>query len=493
MRKKLYARGCIWGKIVLLRFARPAARYPTGRRCRPLSTEKELFARTPVLKAIAALALPTVLSQLITVVYNMADTFFIGQMGDPAQVAAAAVALPFFIFMTGVSNLFGIGGSSFISRALGAGDGERASRGAAFCIYGAAATALAYGLAVLLLRPLLLPLLGATSATYAPCARYVFWTVGFGAVPTVMNAAFAHLVRAEGHFRQASFGMAFGGLLNIALDPLFIFTLGLRIEGAAIATMLSNAAAAAYYVVFIYGMRGHSAITLSPKKFALRGVAGEVLSVGAPSFVTNMMSTFSNGALTKIISSYSSEAVAGMGIAKKVHLIAVAVARGMTQGPLPLIGYNYASGDRKRMMRAIKTLCACCLCIGVAEIFLLHATAGGIMRFFIDDAETVGRGAAFMRVICLDCPTTMLCFLIITLFQATGEKLRPLFLSFLRKGSIDVPFMFLFNSLFGISGIAWATPCADSAALAVSLALFLPHVKKLVRADGDAAKRRRMP
>lgn len=367
--------------------------------------KEELFSSAPVGKAVVSLAVPTVISQLITVVYNMADTFFIGQMGDPNQVAAATLAMPLFIFMTGVANLFGIGGASLISRSLGAGDREKARWCSSFCIWSAAVLALVYGVAVLLLRDTVLPLLGTNADTHAHCASYVLWTVGLGAVPTVLNAALAHLVRAEGYAKQASFGVAFGGVLNMILDPVFIFLFRMEITGAAVATTLSNLAATGYFLLLMYRRRSSLTITLSPRCFSTRE-AGEVLAVGLPSFVMTLMSTMSNTALNRIIASYSNEAVAGMGIAKKIDLMAFAIAQGMTQGALPLIGYNYTSGNRKRMMAALKVLLADCLVIAFAGTLLMLLASDPLTRCFISDETTVSFGRSFLRIVCLACPTT---------------------------------------------------------------------------------------
>lgn len=357
--------------------------------------EKEaLFATAPVGKAVLSLAVPTVISQLITVVYNMADTFFIGQMGDPNQVAAATLAMPLFIFLTGVANLFGIGGASLISRSLGAGDREKARRCSAFCIWMAAGAALAYGLGAAHLRDSLLPVLGTDADTQAHCAAYVMWSIGVGAVPTVMNATLAHLLRAEGYARQASFGVAFGGVLNMVLDPIFIFAFHMQITGAAIATMLSNVAATAYFLLLMHRHRHSLTITLSPRCFALKD-ASEVLAVGLPSFVMTLMSTLSNTALNRIIAGYSNAAVAGMGIAKKIDMMAFAIAQGMTQGALPLIGYNYTSGNRRRMMAALKNLLADCLVIALAGMALMLLAAGPLTRCFISDEATVDFGRGF--------------------------------------------------------------------------------------------------
>ena len=443
--------------------------------------KEQLFTSVPVGKAVISLAVPTVIAQLITVIYNMADTFFIGQLGDPDQVAAATLAMPVFMFLTAFANLFGIGGASMISRCLGAGDREKAKHTASFCIWAATMISLLYGIAVVLLRNTLLPILGADEATGNFCSSYIFWTVGIGAVPTVLNAGLAHLIRSEGYSGQASFGVAFGGILNMVLDPIFIFLFKLEITGAAIATMLSNVAATVFFLAFLLKIRKETTITPSLKYFTVRnGIPLEVTTVGLPSFVMTLMSTVSNLTLNKMISGYSNEAVAGMGIAKKIDLMAFAIAQGMTQGTLPLIGYNYSSGNRKRMMSALKVLLVDCLVVAIVGMALMFFGATPITRCFIDDAVTVEYGRNFLQIVCLACPTTALNFLAITIFQATGKKTQPLILSLLRKGGLDIPLMFLFNGIIGISGIAWATPLADVLALIVSLILTVPYLKKLI-------------
>lgn len=447
-----------------------------------MSTKEQLFSSEPVGKAVITLAIPTVIAQLITVVYNMADTFFIGQLGDPDQVAAATLAMPVFVFLTAIANLFGIGGSSMISRCLGAGNREKAKHTSAFCIWSAIAVAFCYGVLLVCLKEKLLPILGTNAETAEYCASYIFWTIGVGAVPTVLNTELAHLIRSEGYSGQASFGVAFGGVLNTILDPVFIFAFNMEITGAAVATMLSNAAATLYFFVFLFSIRKTSTITPSPRCFTMRhSIPSEVLTVGLPSFVMTLMSTLSNLTLNKMIASYSNEAVAGMGIAKKIDLMAFAIAQGMTQGTLPLIGYNYSSGDRKRMMSALKVLLIDCLVVAFAGMALMFFAATPLTRCFIDDAETVEYGRTFLRIVCLACPTTALNFLVITIFQATGKKVQPLILSLLRKGGLDIPLMLLFNSIVGISGIIWATPLADMLALVVSAVMVIPYLKTLIR------------
>lgn len=443
-------------------------------------SKEALFSSAPIKKAVFSLAAPTVLSQLITVIYNMADTFFVGRLGDPLMVAAATVSMPLFMLLTAFANLFGIGGASVISRALGAGDKKRAARCSSFCIFGAAALSLFYGVLIMIFENAVLPVLGADGETSKFASSYIFWTVAVGSLPTVINPLLSHLVRSEGYSKQASFGIALGGVLNILLDPLFIFVFKMDITGAAIATLISNIAATCYFLLFIFVNRHILAVNFSPKNFTLgEKIPQEVLSVGLPSFFISMMATVSNTVLNNIISSYENAAVAGMGIAKKIDLVAFAAAQGMTQGTLPLIGYNFSSGNKKRMHDSIKALFLMCLTVSSAAAVLLFFGAKPVTACFINDAVTVGYGKTFLRIICLACPTTALNFFAITVFQATGKKLQPIILSLLRKGSLDVLLMLLFNSLFGLSGVAWATPAADSVALLVSTALVVPYIKKL--------------
>lgn len=442
--------------------------------------EEFLFRDAPVGRAVLTLVIPTVISQLITVVYNMADTFFIGQIGDRNQVAAVSLCMPMFVFLTGLANLFGIGGSSLMSRSLGVGNRERARRAAAFSIWTAVAVSLLYGVGLLLAQPVLLPAVGADAETYDFCRQYIFWTVTVGAVPTVLSQALAHLVRAEGDSAQASFGVALGGVLNIILDPIFIFPLGLEVAGAAIATMLSNVIATLYFIVLIAKKRGATNISFHPRHYPRGGrIPREVLLVGLPSCLMTLMGVLSNITINKLMSGYSNAAVAGIGVAKKIDMLAFAIATGMSQGALPLIGYNYSSGNYRRMKAALKVDFLMSFAVALVGAVFLFTCAGPIVRAFIDDAETVRYGQLFQRIICITGPCISVTMLTITAFQSVGEKVKPAILSLLRKGGLDIPFMFLLDHLAGVNGIVWATPIADLGATAVAVILFVPFWRRL--------------
>ena len=439
-----------------------------------------LFEKMPVPKAVITLVIPTIISQIITVIYNMADTFFIGQMNDPNQVAAATLAMPPFVMLTGIANLFGIGGASLISRSLGSGDREKAKKCSSFSIWSAALLALVYGLILYWARPTIFPWLGTDEFTYGYCSDYFLWTITIGGVPTVLNACLAHLVRAEGYSKEASFGLALGGIMNIILDPLLIFNLGLGVKGAAIATMLSNVIAVIYFLCLLKKREDVTVINFSMKNYTVSGgIPKEILLVGFPSFVMLLMGTVSNLVLNKMVVSYSNQAIAGMGIAKKIDILAFAIANGMTQGVLPLIGYNFAAKNHKRMREVIKTAFLYTLIVSVAGTLLLFFGAVPLVRFFIDDTETVAYGQYFLKVIAITCSAISVTMMIITIFQATGSKLPPMILSLVRKGGFDIPLMFIMNSALGSQGIPWATPISDAMAMVLALLLFVPYWRKL--------------
>ena len=440
----------------------------------------ELFESMSTGKAVLTMSIPMVVSQAITIIYNVADTFFVGQMNEPDQVAAITLALPLFYFLTALTNLFGVGGASMVSHYLGLKEDVQAKNCAAFCIWTSVGAAFLYGLVICALRPVLLPFIGADSDTYQYAYQYIFWTITVGAVPTVFNPMIANLIRAEGYSRQASFGVAFGGILNIFLDPVFIFGFKMEIAGAAIATMLSAWAATAYFLAFLFRKRKITVITLNPAYYTVRKtISLQTVVIGLPNFVISFMATLSSAVLNPLVAAYSNEALAGIGIAKKIDLLAFAIAQGMTQGTLPLVSYNYASGDRVRMIKIIKTTLKYGLTIALSGMLLLLVAAAPLSRLFIDESATAAYSKYFLRVIALTCPTTTLTLLTISVFQATGKKVQPIFISTLRKGLLDIPLMLILNHFFQIGGLVWAIPLADLAALMIALILFVPYAKKL--------------
>lgn len=430
--------------------------------------------------AVLTLATPTVISQMVTMVYNLADTFFVGQLGDPRKVAAVSLVLPAYTMLTAIANLFGVGGSSVISRFLGSGQSEKARQTSTFCIYAALASALLYSLIALIAERPLLFLLGASSETYGFAREYMVWILVIGGVPTALGLLFGHLVRSEGAAKQASIGMSLGGLLNIVLDPIFIRTLGWGVRGAAIATMVSNCVSIAYFLVYLSKRRGKTIISFLPRRLDREmKIAGSVAAVGLPASLQTLLSVTSNTVLNNLASMYGSAALAAVGIVKKIDMLPMNVTVGISQGVLPFIGYNYGAKkySRVREMNRFARIVAVLFslsCVLVFEIF-----ADSMLGLFIPDPETIHLGATFLRILCLATPMMAISYLITTMFQATGQGKRALAISVFRKTTIDVPLMLIMNALFPLYGLMAVQPIVDTLSIGLALALYHSFSKKL--------------
>ncbi len=448
-----------------------------------MQQNKAIFEDMPVPRALATLAVPTIISQLITMIYNLADTFFIGRTGDPLKVAAATVSFILLFMMNALANLFGVGGGSLISRLLGEKKPEEAKKVAAFSFYGAVAIALLYVFLTYIFMEPLLMLIGASENTIAYARDYAFWVVTVGGIPTTLSMTLAHLLRSEGYARQASFGLGMGGVLNIILDPLFMFVIlpeGMEVKGAAMATALSNICVFIYMFTVFLKMSRNTCMSADIKK-ALQGAnhSLEVFSVGFPSAVNTLLSCLSNSTINNLMTSHGDIPMAAMGVVKKIDMLPMNIGMGLCQGMLPLVAYNYAAGNYKRMKAVSNTarlwgIAFAGICIMAFQIF-----TGSIVRFFIDEPETLRLGTEFLRVACLATPLMITNVQMNYTFQAMGKGPQSLLLASCRQGLVNIPLLFLMNHFFGMYGIVWTQAIADSITLIISFSLYAAVYKKL--------------
>ena len=444
------------------------------------SDKTELFENTKISKAVAILAVPTIISQLITIIYNWADTFFIGQLNNTFQIAAINICYPIFMMTTALANLFGIGGASVISRAMGAGNMNKVKKVATLSALGAVLTSIFYSLIILIVQNPLLYALGASSNTYEFAKQYLFWVVVIGTLPTVLNSALAHLIRSTGLAKQASFGIMLGGILNIILDPIFIFALDLGVAGAAIATCIANTLATLYFVYYLYKTKETSILSFSVKNLKGSNKAiFDILSSGVSGFCLTLMAIFSNMCINKLMAGYADQAISGVSIAKKIDLCIIAFAQGLTQGVLPLIGYNFASNNFKRMKSTIYFSAASLLIFSLTCTTLFSIFPRFLVSLFIKDELTISYGSDFLRILCLTMPMTSLVFLANTTFQATRETKKALTIILLRKGIIDIPLMLLLNHYIGLYGIILSQPIIDCFSTILVIILYISFTKKL--------------
>lgn len=446
-------------------------------------SEAYIFEEAPVMKAITVLAVPTVITQLINIIYNYADTWFVGRTGNPAMVASMSVTMPIFVIMAALANLFGIGGSSVISRSLGQKKPEHARHVFAFCLYGGLASAVIYAAFMALSRSWLIPLIGGDCNSYAYAYSYIFWTMVVGAIPTVGNVLCGHLIRSIGAAKEAGFGMSMGGVLNIFLDPLFMFVIlppGMEVTGAAIATMLSNTASLVYFIVFLVRHRDNPVFTVSPSDISFKDhIPSEVFAVGLPAALQTTLAMVSNIFANALVKPYGSEAVAGMGVAKKINMIAFNTTMGLTQGVLPLIGYSYGAKNYARLKETVRKTGIIGLVFGCMCTVFFRIFASPLCRFFIDEDASVAYGSMFLRTIAFAAPLTSFCYLYNTVFQATGRKKEAFVLSTMRKGFLDIPGMFIFGSFLGAFGVVLATPLAEVISTFIAIVLYLRVTKEI--------------
>ncbi len=453
-----------------------------------MDKKRELFERTPVPKALATLAIPTIISQLITMIYNLADTFYIGMANDPSQTAASSIAFTLVFMMNCIPNLFGVGASSLISRLLGEKRDKDAGGVASFAFYCTLGVTAIYSILVLAFMDPLLFRLGATDSSIVFARQYAFWVVVIGAVPATLSMTMSHLLRSEGYASKASFGLGLGGVMNIILDPVFMFLIlerGNEVKGAAIATMISNIITLVYYIAIYIKIRKKTVLSLNPKKALLsKHFVFSVFAVGVPSALGSLLACISNIVINNLASSYSVQLgdvpVAAIGIAKKIDMLPMNVGFGLCQGMMPLVAYNFASGDHKRMRAIARTSRNAAMIFSGFCIILFQFFAPFITRIFNGHQATVDMSTDFLRILCLSVPFMLFNLQITFSFQAMGMGKQSLILSCLRQGLINIPLLFVMNHFFGLYGIVWTQLISDIITAVISYIVYHHSLGKLM-------------
>ena len=307
-----------------------------------MNSNRDLFEKTSVPKAVALMAIPTIVTMLVVVIYNMADTFFIGQTGDAMQVAAVSLATPVFMVFMALGNLFGIGGSSAISRALGEKNEQRARHISAFCCYGSLGVGILMTLIFILFMDGILKMIGASPATIDYARQYLTF-VAIGAPFVMFGTAYGNIVRGEGAAKESMIGNLIGTITNIILDPIMILWLGWGVSGAAVATVLGNVAACIFYLYYLLHKK-ETVLSIKPSDFQWKNrIASGVFSIGIPASLNNILMSCANILLNKVLISYGDTPVSAIGIAMKVNMIVILLQIGLCAGIQPPIGYNYGA------------------------------------------------------------------------------------------------------------------------------------------------------
>ena len=444
-------------------------------------SKTELFETTPVFRALTVMAVPTIISQLIVLIYNLADTWFIGQTDDPYMVAAAALVSTVFLMITGLSNLFGVGGGNLVVQLLGRRQEDEARRAASLSLVMAAGSALLFSLLCLAFMDPLLYLLGASENTIGYARQYLIPVVIIGAPPTLLANTMSTMLRNVGYSKEAGFGVSLGGLLNVGLDPLFMFVLlpkGYEVLGAALATLLSNLVSFVYFIVIYQKVRSKTVLAL-PRRIerVQKSSMRAIFSVGVPAALSLLLYDLTNIIINKLSSGHGDIELAAMGIILKVERLPLNICVGICLAMMPLVAYNFASGDRQRMLAFFRISRRAGLAVAAVCIALYWPFAPQIMHAFIHDEQTVALGTVYLRARCFAPIMMFLCFHMVHYMQALGKGGVSLALAAIRQLGMNIPLLLLLDHFFGMTGIIWTQVTADALTAVISYLIYA-HVKR---------------
>lgn len=429
-------------------------------------------------KAVLRFTLPAVAAMLMVLIYNLADTFFIGQTHDALQVAAISVSTPVFLFFLAVGSIFGVGGTSLISRALGEGRDAYARKACSFCMWTCVGAGIAMSALFLLFMDQILAMVGATPDTWENAKTYLT-IVSYSGPFVLISTCFSNIVRAEGRSVQAMMGSLIGNLANIVLDPILILLCGWDVAGAAIATVVGYVVAAAFYMA--YFKFGKSSLSIRPKDFMARdGVAAGVLAIGVPAALGMVLMSVSSILLNSQMASYGNMAIAGIGVATKVTMITGTICVGLGQGIQPLLGYCVGGHSWNTYRKSLNFSLWLAFGTSAAMTALCYLFINQIAGAFLTDPDALGYAVTFARILLSTSFLFGIFYVLTAALQACGAATDSLIASVSRQGLVFIPAMFLLGATFHETGLVWAQPVADVISVALAWILYTRRFKRMV-------------
>ena len=432
--------------------------------------ENELMSSLKVSKAVAKMAVPSVISSLVTVVYNMADTFFVGQTGDSLQVAAVSLTNPIFILFMAFANMIGIGGCAVASIAMGEQNGKRVRNASAFVIYASLAIGICLCVILMCFMNPILNMFGADAQTYELAKGYTFH-IAYGAPFIIWSAAASFVVRAEGASKEAMIGSMIGTVVNIVLDPVMITGFGLGAAGAAIATTIGNILACGYFLW--YFLRKSKVFSIHMRDFTLKdSIPASVCRIGFPTAIFSMLMSVSTIVLNQILVAYGNAPVAAIGIVFKANMFITFLQMGLANGVQPLLGYNFGAGNRERFVEVERYTKKCCLIVGILATVLFFVLREPIIRIFINDPEVIHYGVQMLVAYMISGPVIGILFMNMNCMQSVGNALPATILSVLRQGVLLIPLLYLLNECLGLNGVIYGQALTDWIAVIISILIW---------------------
>ncbi len=432
-----------------------------------MSDSNSWMSENKVGDVVKKMAIPSVISSLVTVVYNMADTFFVGQTGDPLQVAAVSLTNPIFILFMAIANMLGTGGSAIASMALGRKDEKEVKNVSSFVTYFSIIVGIIFCLILLVFPNNILALFGANADTMDLAKGYTFY-IAIGAPFIVFSAAASFIVRAGGDSKEAMIGSMIGTIINIVLDPIFVSVFNQGAAGAAIATTISNILASVYYVY--YFERKTKAMSIRFKYFTFK-VGKAICLSGLPMALFSSLMSVSTVIVNLILVKYGNSAVAAVGIVFKANMFVSFIQMGIANGVQPILGYCYGSNNKERFKEIESYTKKICLICGIILSCVYIVFKSQIIQIFINDVETINYGIPLLVGYTLSGPFIGMLFMNMNVLQTLNHPLPATLLSLCRQGLLFIPVLFILNALIGFNGVAIAQSVTDILTIVLSFIL----------------------
>ncbi|MGP4117216.1 MATE family efflux transporter [Levilactobacillus zymae] len=418
----------------------------------------DLFEKAPIPKAYLQLALPVVLGMVASMIYNLADTFFVAQTGNADLVAGIALGSPLFSFMLAIGDIFGLGGSAVISRVLGKHDYQQSARISSFCFYAAIALSLVLTVLLLVFEAPILTLLGATNATRPYIADF-YRVLVLGSTFIIVSLVPGNIIRTEGLAQLSMIATVSGTILTIILDPLFLFGFHWGAAGVAFANVLGFAVNTGLLVIFMHRAKS---LSLAPNQAHIsRPTFKAVVAVGIPASLTNLTQSFGLMLLNSYLAAYGAQAVAAMGIVQKIYMVVMMVMIGFAFGAQPLIGYNYGAKNWPRLRATLRFDLKIEGGYALVCAILLIIFAPQLIALFMNQPTIVAMGTVMLRAILITTPLVGFILVFTTVFQSVGNGTSALIMALARQAVLLGLAIVILAHFFGLTGIIWAQPVAD--------------------------------
>lgn len=430
----------------------------------------KLFEHTSIKKAYFTLAMPVVLSMTVTLIYNMVDTFFVAKTQNPDLVAGVSQGAPIFTLMIALGDIFGLGGSSVISRLFGEHKDRTGRYVSGYCFYSSIICGIFITILMLTFQTPFLHLLGASPSTWK-YAREYYLVMAWGAPFVIFGLTPTNILRTEGLAVQSMIASMTGTGINIVLNPIFIFTCGWGAAGSAMATVTSTVISDVIMIYYTHYKSKKLTTSIKETKIS-RHLQWEIYAIGIPASITNMMATFATAFTNRYLIAYGASSVAAMGIALKISMVTGMIFAGLAFGAQPLIGYSYGAKNAKRFKEAIRFDITVIASFAIICTILLMIFAPVLIRLFMKDPVVIREGTGMIRWLSSSSTFAGIILVFTTMFQSMGKAVPAFWLSFCRQGLIFALVIIAMHAMFGYTGIIAAQPVADLLTFGLSLILY---------------------